>query len=135
MFQNESRLLIADNSGAKELLIIRCLGGSNRKFSKIGDRVIATVKKAKPLGNAGKGDIVMALIIASKKGLGRSNGSFINFSKNYAILIKKEERRKKDKGQPFKPIGTVISVPVLREFKEWGYSEKFFEKVSNLVWI
>jgi large subunit ribosomal protein L14 len=118
MFQNESRLLVVDNSGAKELLVIRCLGGSNRKFSRIGDRVIATVKKAKPHGNTEKGEIVMALIIASKKGLYRPNSSFINFSKNCAILIRKEERRKKDKGQPFRPIGTVISVPVLREFKE-----------------
>ena len=109
MFQNESRLLVADNSGAKELLIIRCLGGSNRKFSRIGDRVIATVKKADPHANIKKGQIVMALIITSKKGIHRVNGNFVSFSKNYAVLVKKEDQQL---------IGTRILVPVLREFEE-----------------
>jgi len=113
MFQNESRLLIADNSGAKEILVIRCLGGlgelgggSNHKTSDIGKLVIATVKKALPHANIKKGQVVKALIITSKKGFARPEG-FIKFSKNYAILLKKEDN---------KPIGTNISVPLLREF-------------------
>ena len=115
MFQNESRLLVADNSGAKELLIIRCLGGSNRKFSRIGDRVIAAVKKADPhAANIKKGQVVMALIITSKKGIHRTNGNFVSFSKNYAVLVKKEDQQL---------IGTRILVPVLREFEEWGYKK------------
>src|SRR4051794_10481686 len=115
MFQNESRLLVADNSGAKELLIIRCLGGSNRKFSYIGDRVIATVKKADPhAANIKKGQVVTALIITSKKGFSRANGNFVGFSKNYAVLIKKEDQQL---------IGTRILVPILREFEEWGYKK------------
>src|SRR3954464_7183462 len=109
MFQNESRLLVADNSGAKELLIIRCLGGSNCQFSYIGDLVIATVKKADPNANVKKGQVVTALIITSKKGFQRQNGNFVSFSKNYAVLIKKEDRQL---------IGTRILVPILREFED-----------------
>lgn len=114
MFQNESRLLVADNSGAKELLIIRCLGGSNRKFSYVGDCVVATVKKADPHSDIKQGQIVMALIVTSKKRFQRLNGSFVSFSKNYAVLIKKEDK---------KLIGTRILVPILREFEEWGYKK------------
>lgn len=108
MFQNESRLLVADNSGAKELLIIRCLGGSNRRYSRIGDLVVATVKKAKPHMNVKKGQKVVALIITSKKGFSRVNGNFVSFSENYAVLVKKEDRQL---------IGTSVSVPILREFE------------------
>ena len=75
MLQNESILLVADNSGAKKLLIIRCLGGSNRKFSRIGDLVIATVKKADPHANIKKGQVVMAVIVTSKKHFRRHNNT------------------------------------------------------------
>jgi large subunit ribosomal protein L14 len=114
MFQNESRLLVADNSGAKELLIIRCLGGSNRRYSRIGDLVTATVKKAKPHMNIKKGQKVVALIITSRKGFSRANGNFISFSENYAVLVKKEDRQL---------IGTSVSAPILREFENWGYKK------------
>ena len=115
MFQNESRLLVADNYGAIEILVIRCLGGSNRKYSRIGDLVEATVKKVKPNMGIEKGEKVLALVVTSKKGFRRRNGSFIKFSKNYAILLKGKEDRQ--------PRGTLISVPILREFGEWGYKK------------
>lgn len=75
MLQNESNLMVADNSGAKKLLVIRCLGGSNRRYGRIGDLVIATVKKAKPNANIKKGQIVMALIVATKKYFHRQNNT------------------------------------------------------------
>jgi large subunit ribosomal protein L14 len=116
MFQNESVLLVADNSGAKEVLVI-----SNYR-SRIGDLVTATVKKAEPNKFTKKEEkIVRALIITSKKGFQRADGSFISFSKNYAVLFK---RKKKEKGTILKRkekpelLGTRILVPVLREFEE-----------------
>jgi large subunit ribosomal protein L14 len=115
MFQNESRLLVADNYGAEELLIIRCLGGSNRRYSRIGDIVVATVKKVKPNMGIDKGEVVLAIVVTSKKGFRRDNGSFIRFSENYAVLLKEEDRRQ--------PRGTLISVPILREFENWGYKK------------
>ncbi|CAH1756012.1 2060_t:CDS:2 [Entrophospora sp. SA101] len=112
-----------DNSGAKELLIIRCLGGSNRKFSHIGDRVIATVKKVDPhASNIKKGQIVTALIITSKKGFHRTNGNFVGFSKNYAVLIKKEDQQL---------IGTRILVPILRDLVK-VITGKFRGLVDNI---
>jgi large subunit ribosomal protein L14 len=116
MLQNESILGVADNSGAKKLLIIRCLGGSNRKFSRIGDLVIASVKKADPHANIKKGQIVMALIITSKKHFRRQNNTWIKFSKNYAVLVKKENKE---------PVGTRIFAPLLAEFDQWGYKKVF----------
>ncbi|CAI2189575.1 3880_t:CDS:2 [Funneliformis geosporum] len=106
--ENSSRLIlpigaslaiVADNSGAKELLVIRCLGGSNRRYSYIGDLVIATIKKVNPkadnvkTGVIKKGQVVKALIVTSKKGFRRVSGSHISFSENYAVLVKKEEDR------------------------------------------
>ncbi|WNE41501.1 MAG: 50S ribosomal protein L14 [Mycoplasmataceae bacterium] len=114
MLQNESRLLVADNSGAKELLVIRCLGGSNRKFSGIGDLVVATVKKAIPWANVGKGKIVTALIVNTRKGFRRKDGTWIKFSENYAVIVKVGDR-------PY--LGTRIFVPILREFDEWGHKK------------
>lgn len=118
MFQNESVLLVADNSGAKEILVI-----SNRR-SRIGDLVTATVKKAESNKFTKKEEkIVRALIITSKKGFRRADGSFISFSKNYAVLFKRKRKEKeggvilKRKEKP-EPLGTRILVPVLREFKE-----------------
>ena len=114
MLQNESTLLVADNSGAKKLLVIRCLGGSNRKFSRIGDLVIATVKEADPHANIKKGQIVTAIIVSSKKHFRRHNDTWIKFSKNYAVLVKKESKE---------PVGTRIFVPILAEFDRWGYKK------------
>ena len=123
MLQNESRLLVGDNSGAKELLIIRCLGGSNRKFSGIGDRVVATVKKTNPQATSmKKGQKVLALIVTSRKGFQRENGQVVKFSKNYAILMEKD-------GQL---VGTRILVPILREFDSWGY-KKLFSLAKEIV--
>lgn len=114
MLQNESRLLVADNSGAKELLVIRCLGGSNRKFSHIGDLVVCTVKKSIPWANVGKGKIVTALIVNTKKGFRRKDGTLIKFSENYAVIVKVGDRAY---------MGTRIFVPILREFDEWGHKK------------
>ena len=110
MLQNESILLVADNSGAKKLLVIRCLGGSNRRYSRIGDLVIATVKKADPHSeNVKKGQVVMALIVATRQRFRRHNNTWIKFSKNYGVLVKKESKE---------PIGTRVFVPLLTEFDE-----------------
>jgi large subunit ribosomal protein L14 len=105
--QNESILMVADNSGAKKLLIIRCLGGSNRRDSEIGDLVIATVKKADPHSNIKKGQIVLALIVTTRKYFHRRKNTWIKFSKNYAVLVKKENKD---------PVGTRVLVPLLAEF-------------------
>jgi len=111
MLQNESILSVADNSGAKKLLVIRCLGGSNRRYSRIGDLVIATVKKADPQVDPqfGKGKVVMALIVATRHYFRRQNNSWIKFSKNYAVLVKKDSKE---------PVGTRVFVPLLSEFDQ-----------------
>lgn len=114
MLQNESRLLVADNSGAKELLVIRCLGGSNRKFSRIGDLVVATVKKSIPWATVGKGKVVTALIVNTRKGFTRKDGTTIKFSANYAVIVKVEDKNY---------LGTRIFVPIIREFDEWGHKK------------
>ena len=116
MLQNESILWVADNSGAKKILVIRCLGGSNRRYSRIGDLVIATVKKADPHSNIKKGQIVMALIVTTRRYFRRQNNTWIKFSENYAVLVKKENKE---------PIGTRIMVPLLAEFDHWGYKKVF----------
>ena len=116
MLQNESILLVADNSGAKRLLVIRCLGGSNRRYSRIGDLVIATVKKADPHADIKKGQVVMALVVTTRRYFHRLNNTWIKFSKNYAVLVKKESKE---------PIGTRVFVPLLAEFDEWGYKKVF----------
>lgn len=117
MLQNESILLVADNSGAKRLLVIRCLGGSNRRYSRIGDLVIATVKKADPHAtNVKKGQVVLALIVTTRRHFHRYNNTWIKFSKNYAVLVKKEDKE---------PIGTRVFVPLLAEFDQWGYKKLF----------
>ena len=88
MIQTESRLKVADNSGAKELLTIRVLGGSSRKFAGIGDIVVATVKSAAPGGAVKKGEVVKAVIVRTKSGAKRPDGSYIKFDENAAVLIK-----------------------------------------------
>lgn len=108
MIQNESRLKVADNTGAKEVLVIRNLGGSNRKSSNIGDIVVCTVKHATPGGSVKKGDVVKAVIIRTKYGVGRSNGSYIKFDDNAVVIIKDDKS----------PKGTRIFGPVARELRD-----------------
>ena len=111
MIQTESRLKVADNSGAKELLTIRVLGGSSRKFAGIGDIVVATVKSAAPGGAVNKGEVVKAVIVRTKSGAKRSDGSYIKFDENAAVLIRDDKT----------PRGTRIFGPVARELREGGY--------------
>ena len=108
MIQNESRLKVADNSGAKEVLVIRNLGGSNRKFSNIGDVVVATVKQATPGGTVKKGEVVKAVIVRTKYGVNRDNGSYIKFDDNACVIIKDDNS----------PRGTRIFGPVARELRD-----------------
>ncbi len=111
MIQQQTRLKVADNTGAKELMCIRCLGGSKRKFSNIGDVIVASVKSATPGGVVKKGDVVKAVIVRSKKGLRRSDGSYIKFDENAAVIIKDDKT----------PRGTRIFGPVARELREKDY--------------
>ena len=91
MLQQESRVNVADNTGAKELLIIRILGGSHRRSANIGDIVVATVKSATPGGQVKKGDVIKAVIVRTKKGLRRTDGSYIKFDDNAAVIIKEDK--------------------------------------------
>ncbi|MGI5997131.1 MAG: 50S ribosomal protein L14 [Lutispora sp.] len=118
MIQQESRLKVADNSGAKELLCIRVVGGSLRRYGNIGDIIIASVKDATPGGVVKKGDIVKAVIVRSKKGLRRPDGSYIKFDENAAVIIKDDNQ----------PRGTRIFGPVARELRE-----KDFMKIISLA--
>ena len=111
MIQNESRLKVADNTGAKEVLVIRNLGGSNRKFSNIGDIIVCTVKQATPGGTVKKGDVVRAVIVRTKKGARRPDGSYVKFDENAAVIIR-------DDGTPR---GTRIFGPVARELRDKDY--------------
>lgn len=113
MIQTETRLKIVDNTGAKELLVIRNLGGSKRKTSNIGDVVIGTIKKAQPNSNVKKGQVVKAVIIRTKHGVKRSTGEYVRFDDNAAVLIKEN----KD------PKGTRIFGPIARELREKGYQK------------
>ena len=108
MIQNESRLKVADNTGAKEVLVIRNLGGSNRKTSSIGDVVVATVKQAAPNGTVKKGEVVKAVIVRTKSGARRADGSYIKFDENAAVIIRDDKS----------PRGTRIFGPVARELRE-----------------
>ena len=93
MLQQESRVNVADNPGAKELLIIRILGGSHRRSANIGDIVVATVKSATPGGQVKKGEVIKAVIVRTKKGLRRTDGSYIKFDDNAAVIIKEDKTR------------------------------------------
>ena len=108
MVQNETRLKVADNTGAKELLIIRCLGGSNRKTANIGDIVVCSVKEAQAGGSVKKGQVVKAVIVRTKYGISRENGSYIKFDENAAVIIKEDKT----------PRGTRIFGPVARELRD-----------------
>jgi large subunit ribosomal protein L14 len=108
MIQTESRLRVADNSGAKEVLVIRVMGGSIRKFGNIGDIIVCTVKSATPGGVVKKGDVVKAVIVRSKKGISRKDGTLIKFDENAAVIIKDDKT----------PVGTRIFGPVARELRD-----------------
>lgn len=118
MIQNETRLRVADNTGARELLVIRCLGGSKRRFANIGDIVVCSVKEAVPGGTVKKGDVVKCVIVRSVYGISRENGSFIKFDDNAAVIIKDDNT----------PKGTRIFGPVARELRE-----KNFMKIVSLA--
>jgi len=111
MIQQESRLKVADNSGARELLVIRVLGGSKVKYANIGDVVVGTVKKAIPNSNVKEGKVVKAVIVRTKQGVRRKDGSYIKFSDNACVLIKDDKS----------PIGTRVLGPVARELRDKEY--------------
>ncbi len=111
MIQQESRLRVADNTGAKEILCIRVLGGSGRRYAGIGDVIVATVKDAIPGGNVKKGDVVKAVIVRTKKETRRSDGSYIKFDENAAVILADDQN----------PRGTRIFGPVARELRERNY--------------
>ena len=111
MIQQQSRLKVADNTGAKELMCIRCLGGSHRKFAGVGDVIVASVKSAIPTGVVKKGDVVKAVIVRTKKPIRRADGSYVRFDENAAVIIR-------DDGTPK---GTRIFGPVARELREKDY--------------
>ncbi len=112
MIHNETRCRVADNSGAREVLVIRGLGGSHRHSSNIGDIVVATVKSASPSGQVKKGSVVKAVIVRSKKGVRRDNGSYIKFDDNAVVILADDETS---------PKGTRIFGPVAREVRDRGF--------------
>ena len=116
MIQQESRLKVADNTGAKELLTIRVLGGSRRRYAGLGDTIVATVKDAIPGGNVKKGDVVKAVVVRTKKQTRRPDGSYIKFDENAAVILKNDGE----------PRGTRIFGPVGRELRD----KKFMKIVS-----
>lgn len=116
MIQTESRLRVADNSGARELLCIRVLGGSGRKYANIGDVIVASVKNATPGGVVKKGEIVRAVVVRSIFGLRRNDGSYIKFDDNAAVVLKED----------MSPAGTRIFGPVARELRD----KKFMRIIS-----
>ena len=111
MIQQESRLLVADNSGAREVLVIKVPGGSGRKYANIGDVVICTVKRATPGGAVKKGEIVNAVIVRTKTGVRRKDGSYIKFDENAVVIIRDD----------LNPRGTRIFGPVARELREKNF--------------
>ncbi len=113
MIQEESYLKVADNTGAKEIKTIRVLGGSKRKFGNIGDVIVASVRKAAPGGQVKKGDVVKAVIVRSKHGLRRDDGSYIRFDENAAVIVMADKS----------PKGTRIFGPVARELRDAGFTK------------
>ena len=118
MIQEESYLKVADNTGAKEIHTIRVLGGSKRKYGNIGDVIVASVRKAAPGGTVKKGDVIKAVIVRSKRGVRREDGSYVRFDENAAVIIKEDKN----------PKGTRIFGPVARELRE-----KDFMKILSLA--
>ena len=113
MLQQQSYMKVADNTGAKELMCIRVLGGTGRRYANIGDVVVACVKKATPGGVVKKGDVVRAVIVRSAKGIRRNDGSYIKFDENAAVIINDDKT----------PKGTRIFGPVARELREKEYTQ------------
>ena len=113
MIQQQSFLKVADNTGAKEIMCIRVLGGSGRKFANIGDVIVASVKKATPGGTVKKGDVVKAVVVRSAKGVRRNDGTYIRFDENAAVIIREDKN----------PRGTRIFGPVARELREKDYTK------------
>ena len=111
MIQQQSCLRVADNTGAKELMCIRVLGGSGRRYANIGDVIVASVKKAAPGGVVKKGEVVRAVVVRTSKGLRRSDGTYIRFDENAAVIIREDKN----------PRGTRIFGPVARELREKDY--------------
>lgn len=111
MIQQETRLKVADNTGAREILCIRVMGGSSRRYARVGDIIVASVKQATPNSSVKKGDVVKAVIVRTSKGFGRPDGSFIKFDENAAVLIDDSKS----------PRGTRIFGPVARELREKGF--------------
>lgn len=118
MIQQESRLKVADNSGAKEILTIKVLGGTRHRYANIGDIIVATVKTATPGGTVKKGEVVKAVVVRTKSGLGRNDGSYIKFDDNAAVIIRDDKT----------PRGTRIFGPVARELRD-----KEFMKIVSLA--
>ena len=118
MIQMESYLKVADNTGAKEIHCIRVLGGSRRKFGNIGDVIVASVRKAAPGGTVKKGEVVKAVIVRTKRGIRREDGTYVRFDENAAVIIKEDHN----------PRGTRIFGPVARELRE-----KEFMKILSLA--
>ena len=118
MIQEESYLKVADNTGAKEIHTIRVLGGSKRKYGNIGDIIVASVRKATPGGTVKKGEVVKAVIVRSKRGVRREDGSYVRFDENAAVIIKEDKN----------PKGTRIFGPVARELRD-----KEFMKILSLA--
>ncbi len=111
MIQQQTYLKVADNTGAKELMCIRVLGGTGRRYANIGDVIVCAVKKAAPGGQVKKGDVVKAVVVRSVKGIKRNDGSYIKFDENAAVIIKEDKN----------PTGTRIFGPVARELREKNY--------------
>ena len=118
MIQEESYLKVADNTGAKEIHCIRVLGGSKRKYGNIGDIIVASVRKAAPGGTVKKGEVVKAVIVRTKRGVRREDGSYVRFDENAAVIIKEDKN----------PKGTRIFGPVARELRD-----KEFMKILSLA--
>lgn len=111
MVQQQTRLKVADNTGAKEIMCIRCLGGSHRKFAEVGDVIIASVKTATPGGVVKKGEVVKAVVVRTKKEIRRADGSYLRFDENAAVIIRDDKT----------PKGTRIFGPVARELRDQDY--------------
>ena len=111
MVQQQTILKVADNTGAKEIMCIRCLGGSYRRYAEIGDVIVASVKTATPGGVVKKGEVVKAVVVRSKKGARRPDGSFVKFDENAAVIIREDGT----------PKGTRIFGPVARELRDKNY--------------
>ena len=113
MIQQETRLLVADNTGAKEVLVIKIPGGTHHRYANIGDLVVVTVKKATPGGVVKKGDVCKAVVVRTKDGLRRADGSYIKFGENAVVLVKEDKT----------PRGTRIFGPIARELRDNNYTK------------